>query len=248
MGARLDGAFGAGAVRQHVTEWFPCMPYDCGGIQDDAIGATAVASTLIRMREAGVAVSTLYPACALGTEASETTGVGWGLFDQDSDPGAALWRKLTFAFSYWGAMAQRAPWFLEAAAAASAASVLPDDAANDDSSSEEDFAVLAGRDAEDPSSAREVRVLVSSQRSSTGSAQVTVSGFPADADADADAAAADLWDYAVTVVDATRTNETLAAGTAEVTSAGALEFPPFDLQPPAVALLVATKRAAAAAH
>ena len=220
-------------VSQHVTEWFPCMPYNCGGIQDDAIGATAVASTLIRMHEAGVALSTMYPACALGE--SETTGVGWGLFNQDSDPGSALWRKLTFAFSYWGAMAQRAAWFLPAAAAS-----VPD---TDDSS--EDFAVLAGRDAEDPSSAREVRVLVSSQRSSTGSAQVTVSGFPADADADA--AAADLWDYAVTVVDATRTNETLAAGTAETTSGGALEFPPFDLQPPAVALLVATKRAAAAA-
>ena len=228
MGARLDGAFGAGVVSQHVTEWFPCMPYNCGGIQDDAIGATAVASTLIRMHEAGVALSTMYPACALGE--SETTGVGWGLFNQDSDPGSALWRKLTFAFSYWGAMAQRAPWFLPAAAAS-----VPD---TDDSS--EDFAVLAGRDAEDPSSAREVQVLVSSQQSSTGSAQVTVSGFPA-----ADAAA--LWDYAVTVIDATRTNETLATGTAEMTSAGALEFPPFDLQPPAVALLAATKRAAAAA-
>lgn len=94
--SRLDAA-GLSHVSQHVTEWFPCVLCPA---QDTAAGAVAVAATLVEMVEAGVKVATLYPLCS-ADENNRTGGRGWGLFDGQSEPGAALWRPLTHAFAYF---------------------------------------------------------------------------------------------------------------------------------------------------
>ena len=77
---------------QHVSEWNLCMV--CTE-QDTPAGAAATANILIRMASAGVRAATFYPTCAGG---EGRTGTGWGLFDQESAPGHALWRKQTYAY------------------------------------------------------------------------------------------------------------------------------------------------------
>ena len=93
----LDAAFPGRNVAQHVTEFFPCVLYK---EQDTAYGAAAFASTLTTFVHSGVRLATLYPLCAGGE--GRTGGKGWGLFDQESVPGVATWRRLTHAFAAFG--------------------------------------------------------------------------------------------------------------------------------------------------
>jgi hypothetical protein len=85
--SRLDAA-GLRTVKQHVTEWFPCILCPT---QDTIDGAAAFGASLTNMIDAGVSLATLYPACSMD-EGNKTGGHGWGLFDVQTKPGVALWR------------------------------------------------------------------------------------------------------------------------------------------------------------
>eukprot|EP00041_Stephanoeca_diplocostata_P030082 m.901640 g.901640 ORF g.901640 m.901640 type:complete len:480 (+) comp23688_c0_seq11:34-1473(+) len=98
---KLDTS-GLSHVASHITEWFPCIL--CSE-QDSAKGAATFGSTLARLVDAGVKVATLYPLCS-NDENNRTGGHGWGLFDDETVPHAATWRRLTYVYQAFGDLAQ----------------------------------------------------------------------------------------------------------------------------------------------
>ena len=216
---RLDAA-GLTAVKQHVTEWFPCILCKA---QDTFDGAASFGASLTNMINAGVAVATLYPACSMD-EGNKTGGHGWGLFDIQSEPGTALWRPLTHTYAQFGELMQRTPH------------QLPVTIGGDQ---EPGFTVLAGRadtaaatgadsdvEAKDSSGGSTVvalRLLISSQYSNYSSVQVAIRGLPP----------------LVTLrYSAILTNQSVVmGGNARVTAAGELQLPQFEVAPPAVAFV-----------
>jgi hypothetical protein len=135
---RLDHA-GMAHVAQHVTEWFPCIL--CKD-QDNARGAAALGSTLVRMVDAGVALVALYPLCS--SDEGRLDGHGWGLFDGQSVPGTALWRPLTHVLASFGELISSCPLGLPATASPPASTVV-DNSSSDTTNTTDTITVLAGR-------------------------------------------------------------------------------------------------------
>ena len=202
-------AAGLPHVKQHVTEWFPCILCP---MQDTTHGAAALGGTLIKMVEGGVSLATLYPACSMD-EGNKTGGKGWGLWDSQSVPGQALWRPLTHVFAQFGELLQTTPYRLTATLGGA-----PDTGVS----------VLAGRS---QAAAAEglpatLKLLIVLLKSNTSSVRVAVSGLPR------------LVTMRYSIV-LTNHSGVALGGIAQVSAAGALELPVFEAPPvAAVAFLV----------
>lgn len=146
-----------GHVKQHVTEWFPCIL--CKE-QDTFAGAAAFGSTLTKMIEHRVSLATVYPACSTD-EANKTGGKGWGLFDAQSVPGQALWRPLTHTYAQFGELLQSTPLQLVPVV---------------NGLKESGFTVLAGRAAK--ASTVSLTLLIASQHSNFSTMALALSGLP----------------------------------------------------------------------
>jgi hypothetical protein len=213
----LDAAFvGERPVDQHVTEFFPCILYI---EQDTAYGAAAFASALSTFVHEGVALATLYPLCTSGE--GRTGGKGWGLFDDESEPGVARWRKLTHAYAAFGELAQSTPQLLTPTAVTPG---VP---------SPSNLTFLAGRD----EGGGVLKALLSSQASNgSGTLEVVLSGL----------GTASPWVWSVVALNNSVTSlEPLAGGVERPDRYGVLRLA-FPLQAPAVALLRVTRVAGAA--
>jgi hypothetical protein len=151
-------AAGLGHVKQHVTEWFPCIL--CPE-QDTFGGAAAFGGTLTKLIKAGVSLATMYPACSMD-EGNKTGGKGWGLFDSESVPGKAIWRPLTHTYAQFGELMLTTPHKMTA---------------NVNGLDETGFTVLAGR-TELGARAATLKLLIASQHSNFSTVQVVVSGLP----------------------------------------------------------------------
>lgn len=220
--AALDAAFPTRTIASHVTEFFPYVLYYK---QDAAEGAAAFATTLLELVRSGVSLAVAYPLCSSGE--NRTNGTGWGLFDEESQPGEALWRRLTHGLAMFGVLAQEAP------------ALLPTDYT---SPSEDGVAVLAGKSSgavlarsseagsseAGSSAATLLRVLVSSQASQQSSVAVALRGLVPNS----------TWQFTVEVVDdpgGVAPTER-AGGVAAASVDGRLNVT-FALPPPAVALV-----------
>ena len=181
-------------------------------------------------------MATLYPLCSSGE--GRTGGHGWGLFDQESRPGVAVWRRLTYAFQAFGEVAQTAsegrllsPTFT---------TTVPTEGGPPGGSSSSNFTttVLAGRSATG-SALPCVKALVVVQNHkvcngdnrTVGLPQVVafaLGGLPAVVPA---------WQYSVSVIESDHTMPIIVAGgVATASKHGTLNIT-FSLQPPAVALV-----------
>jgi hypothetical protein len=206
----LDAA-GLQHVQQHVTEFFPCIL--CSE-EDTAQGAAAFGATLTTLVHADVKAATLYPLCS--SSEGRTGGHGWGLFDDESVPGTAVWRPLTHVYAAFGDLMQRTPLQLVTSSPNTTA-----------------FTVLAGSSGPMHPSwpggpTLELRALVSSATGSGCTRVVlTFAGFEA---------AASQFDFTVTVVNGSGTNLEALAGNARPSPKGELTLT-FDLVEPAVAMV-----------
>lgn len=211
--AKLEGA-GLSGVEQHVSEWNICAL--CKE-QDTAEGAAATAHILMRMMAAKVGAATFYPTCAGG---EGQTGTGWGLFDQETRPGLALWRKQTHAHAAFGEALGSAPASTRQPRPLLLVAARP---------AEEGFGGMATKAAADAGS---LRVLLASQRSNYSAVKVVIANIATHGST--------TWRWTVSVINATSSNATLASGEAVVPQGGLLEVR-FSLPPPAVALLRAER-------
>ena len=207
MRQKLDSV-GLHHVEQHVTEWFTGMLNPSENTVGDA---TAVAGILTKMVWANISLATMYPDCDGGE--GKTGNTGWGLFDQESHPGAVTWRPLTHAYAAFGELAQ------------TASTLLPVTVSGLDETST--YTVLAGRNSDATSGRQCMRVLISAQISSDTSVALTVRGLDKHS----------VWRWSVAVVDdAIHGQPAIMAGGAQSVVDGILTIS-FPLVAPAVALL-----------
>ena len=245
--AALDAAWpgrrGADAVASHVTEWFPGI---LTSEQDTAHGAASFAGSLTRMVQTGVRLATLYPLCSSGE--GRTGGHGWGLFDQESRPGVAAWRRLTYAFQAFGEVAQTATEgrLLPTAAVTVARGVAVAAGGGRSLRGEEGgpsspnftTTVLAGRSASGSAlPSVKALIVVQNHKVCNGDSRavgrpwvvaVAVEGLPA-----ADVVPA--WQYSVSVIDSDHAVPIIVAGGVAMASKDGVLDITFPLQPPAVA-------------
>lgn len=220
--SKLDSV-GLAQVSQHVTEWNICM--NCME-QDSASGAASTVTTMINMVQNRVDLATFYPACTLGE--GEATGHGWGLFDQDSNPGQALWRPMTYSYQYFANLINTASMLIPS----SGVSVQPEQSSNIN------FGVIAGQATGDDVAS--IKVLLTSKSDITDNSSQDVSISIANI-------IGSSWQYTVTVVDDTRTNETLVAGKIDVNTventSKSLDVPTFAMPPVSVVYVQLTQEA-----
>lgn len=209
MRRKLDSV-GLQHVEQHVTEWFTGMLNP----SENTIGdAAAVAGILTKMAWANVSLATLYPDCDGGQ--GQTGNTGWGLFDQESHPGAVTWRPLTHAYAAFGELAQATPM------------LLPVTVGGWDETAT--YTVLAGRNGDDAAlgGQQRMRVLISSQTSNTTSVELTVRGLGEKS----------VWRWSVAAIDDANDGQpSTVAGGVQCAVGGILPIS-FPLIAPAVALL-----------
>eukprot|EP00040_Diaphanoeca_grandis_P019967 m.105811 g.105811 ORF g.105811 m.105811 type:complete len:521 (+) comp27678_c0_seq1:64-1626(+) len=207
--SHLD-ALGLTHVKQHITEWFPCIL--CHE-QDTAMGAASVGATLTKMVNAGVSIGIMYPLCS-SDEGNKTGGVGWGLFDSYTQPGKAVWRPLTYTLAEFGEMMQSTPLQLET-------TLTP-------SSTTTTTALAATTDANACSAS--VKVMLSSQKSNATRATVNVIDLPR-------SFAGSAWKYSVLVTNATEMQALVLSGSQQPNNATGTVSIEFDFVSPAVAFV-----------
>jgi hypothetical protein len=125
----------------------------------------------------------------------------------ESRPGAVTWRPLTHAYAAFGELAQTAPTLLPVAVGGPA---------------EATYTVLAGRGGGDRGG---MKVLISSQTSSSSSVALTVTGLGKSS-----------WQWSASVIDAAHNASATVAGGVETATGGAVSIA-FPLVAPAVALV-----------
>eukprot|EP00039_Didymoeca_costata_P010914 m.148688 g.148688 ORF g.148688 m.148688 type:complete len:897 (+) comp15003_c0_seq2:3062-5752(+) len=197
-------------VAMHCTEWFPCILCQ---EQDTAKGAAVVAGTLTLFTEMNVSLATLYPLCSFD-EGNRTGGHGWGLFDDQSKPGTATWRKLTYSYQLFGEIAQTTPHKMDA--------VL-----NNGSDNETQYTVLAAKNEE----SSVVKLLISSSESQYNGVNIRIAVGDG---------GRDLWRYQVVIINATSTMQEIDSGVmspvSDTNGESSLKLV-FDLVAPAVAFV-----------
>ena len=192
--AKLDSV-GLTHVRQHVTEWNICM--NCME-QDTVLGAASTVTTMINMIQNRVELATFYPACVVGE--GEAAGHGWGLFDQDTTPGIAMWRLMTYGYQYFADLINTTPMLISS----SGVVIQPEQSSNIN------FAVLAGQaTGTGDNMYASIKVLLTSKNETTHDSTQDVSICITNV-------IGSSWQYIATVIDDTHTNETLVTGKIDV--------------------------------
>ena len=182
------------------------------------------------MKSLSQRLATLYPLCSSGE--GRTGGHGWGLFDQESHPGIATWRRLTYAFQAFGEVAQMA----------SEGRLLPTtnggSIISDPSSFNSNFTttVLAGRSATG-STLPSVKALIVLQNHKVCNGDNRTVGLPwmVAFAVESLPTIVPAWQYSVSVIDTDHAVPIIVAGGVAMASKNGTLNITFPMQPPAVA-------------